>query len=221
MDYYNRNTKTAASTLGILLAFGGMLNHGIFEVLQGNTPTNGFFIEAIGRSERYWIHGTEAAFTIVPNFLITGIIVIIISVAIMVWSAKFIHKRYGRRVFLILLILLTLFGGGIGHIILFLPTWAYATRINTSLSWWEKVLSEQLRKVFSKLWIYALLVTTISWLIVMELGIFGYFPGQDNQDVILNILFIFLFLTVIIANFTFICGFAKDIEERKLSFRNT
>ena len=63
-------------------------------------------------------------------------------------------------------------------------------------------------------------MTSISWLIVMELGIFGYFPDQDNQDVVLNIVFIFLFLTVIIANFTFIFGFAKDIEDRK-SLRET
>ena len=30
-------------------------------------------------------------------------------------------------------VLLGLAGGGIGHIILFLPIWAYATRINKSL----------------------------------------------------------------------------------------
>jgi hypothetical protein len=51
----------------------------------------------------------------------------------------------------------------------------------------------------------------------MELGIFGYFPGQSDPDTILNIVFVFLFAAVILANITFICGFAKDLEERNTS----
>jgi hypothetical protein len=42
----------------------GIINHGLFEILQGNNSTNGFFIEAIGDANRFWVHGTEAAFTI-------------------------------------------------------------------------------------------------------------------------------------------------------------
>ncbi|MDY6958019.1 MAG: hypothetical protein SVK08_02570, partial [Halobacteriota archaeon] len=58
-------------------------------------------------------------------------------------------------------------------------------------------------------------ITSLSWFIVMELGIFGYFPGQTDPDVILNICFSFVLLTVLFANLSFICGFARDIEERK------
>ena len=215
VNYYNQKTRITASTLGVLLGLGGLLNHGIFEVLQGNTPTNGFFIEAIGKSERFWVHGTEGAFTLIPDFLVTGIIVISISFGIIFWSAKYIQLKYGATVFLILLILLTAFGGGIGHILLFIPTWAYATRINKSLEWWKDILPGRLRKALSGLWLFTLVFTSVSWLIVMELGIFGYFPGQSDPGTILNIVFVFLFSTIILANFTFIFGFAKDIEERK------
>lgn len=217
MNYYNQKTKITSSTLGVLLGLGGLLNRGIFEVIQGNTPTNGFFIEAIGKAERYWVHGTEGAFTIIHNFLATGIIVLLISIGIVAWSLKYIQLKNGATIFLILLILLTAFGGGIGHILLSILTWAYATRINKSLKWWERMLPEKLRKSLSKIWLFALLFTSASWLIVMELGIFGYFPGQKNPDTILNIVFIFLFSAVIFANITYICGFAKDIEERKLT----
>jgi hypothetical protein len=216
MNYYNQKTRITASKIGILLGIGGFINHGIFEVLQGNTPTNGFFIEAIGEENRFWVHGTEAAFTLIPNFLVTGIFVMLASLAIILWSVKYIQVKHGATVFLSLLILLTLVGGGIGHIILFLPTWAYTTRINKSLDWWKKLLSERFIKALSKLWIYGLAATSILWLIVMELGIFGYIPGQTNSDTILNIVFVFLFSTVILANLTFIFGFARDIEERKL-----
>ena len=216
MNYYNQRTRITASIIGVLLGIAGFINHGFFEVIQGNTPTNGFFIEAIGEANRFWVHGTEGAVTIIPNFLVTGICVILVSLAIILWSVKYIQVKHGTTVFLSLLILLTFVGGGIGHIVLFLPTWAYATRIKKSLDWWKIILPARLRKVLSKLWIYALAGTSISWLIVMELGIFGYFPGQTNPDTILNIVFVFLFSTVILANLTFICGFARDIEERKL-----
>ena len=213
MNYDNQKTKITASIIGVLLGIAGFINHGLFEILQGNTPTNGFFIEAIGEANRFWVHGTEAAFTIIPNFLVTGICVILVSMAVVLWSLKYIQVKHGATIFLSLLILLTFVGGGIGYIILFLPTWAYATRINKSLDWWKNILSVRFRKALSKLWIYCLVATAISWLIVMELGIFGYFPGQTNPDTILNIVFIFLFSTVVLANLTFICGFARDIEE--------
>ena len=216
MNYNNQKTSITASVIGVLLGIAGLINHGLFEILQGNTPTNGFFIEAIGEANRFWVHGTEGAFTIIPNFLVTGICAILVSLAIILWSLKYIQVKHGATIFLSLLILLTLVGGGLGYIILFLPTWAYATRINKPLDWWKKILSVRFRKALSKLWIYCLVATSISWLIVMELGIFGYFPGQTNPDTILNIVFIFLFATVVLANSAFICGFARDIEEREL-----
>ena len=211
----NKKTKITASTIGILLGMAGIINHGIFEILQGNTSTNGFFIEAIGEANRFWIHGTEAAFTVIHNFLITGIFVILLGLAIIFWSIKYIHVKNGATVFLFLLILLTLVGGGIGYIILFVPTWAFATRINKSLDWWKKMLSVRLRSKLSALWIYGLVATSILWLILMELGIFGYFPGQNNPDTLLNIVFGFLFSSSILACITFICAFAGDIEEQE------
>ena len=119
MIYDNQNTRLTASTFGILLGISGIINHGIFEILQGNTSTNGFFIEAIGEAHRFWIHGTEAAFTIIPNFLITGICVILVASTTILWSVKYIQVNHGATVFLLLLILLTLVGPcRIGKIIL-------------------------------------------------------------------------------------------------------
>lgn len=195
----------------------GMLNHGVFEILQGNKPTNGFFIEAIGEAHRFWVHGTEAAFTIFHNYLLTGICVVLVGLTVIVWSLKYIHLKHGATVFLFLLILLTLVGGGIGYILLFLPTWAFSTRINKSLDWWKKNIPASWRKNLAALWPYGLVATCISWLTLMELGIFGFFPGQNNPDAILNIVFIFLFASVVLACATFICAIAGDIEERASS----
>ena len=102
MNYYNQKTRISASIIGVLLGIAGFINHGFFEVLQGNTPTNGLFIEAIGKADRFWIHGTEGAFTIIPNFLVTGICVMLISLAIILWSVKYIQVKHGATVFLTL-----------------------------------------------------------------------------------------------------------------------
>ncbi|MGB8357350.1 MAG: hypothetical protein WCD55_01920 [Bacteroidales bacterium] len=213
--YFNKRTKITASVIGILLGLAGILNHGIFEIFQGYIPTNGFYIEAIGEKHRFWLYGTEGAFTLIHNFLITGISAVLVGMTIVFWSIKYIHLNHGASVFLVLLISLTLVGGGIGHIILYLPTWAFATRINKSLNWWKRVLSFQVRRKLAAIWIYLLIPTVISWLIVMELGIFGYFPGQNHPDTILNIVYIFLFSTVILACMTFICAISGDIEQHK------
>jgi hypothetical protein len=55
MTNYNHSTRITTSTFGVLLGTAGILNHGIFEILQGDAPTNGFFIEAIGKSHTFWL----------------------------------------------------------------------------------------------------------------------------------------------------------------------
>ena len=59
-------TRVIVSTLGVLFGISGM-SHGFFETLQGNTPTNGLIIFAIGEANRMWIHGNKPAFTLIPQ----------------------------------------------------------------------------------------------------------------------------------------------------------
>ncbi len=42
----NRATRTTVATLGTVFGLSGM-SHGFFEILQGNSATNGLFIAAI------------------------------------------------------------------------------------------------------------------------------------------------------------------------------
>jgi hypothetical protein len=57
-----------------------------------NKPTGGLIVHAIGEQNRMWVYGTEDAFTLIPNFLITGVAAIVVSVLIAVWSVGFVHK---------------------------------------------------------------------------------------------------------------------------------
>ena len=68
-----------ASTIGTICGLSG-LEHGCFEILQGNivpvihSVSGRPMIYAIGDANRFWAYGFEYAYTIIPNYLITGIL---------------------------------------------------------------------------------------------------------------------------------------------------
>lgn len=212
----NRATRIIISTIGTILGIAG-IDHGFFETLQGNTPTDGLIIQAIGDIHQMWFYGTEEAFTIVPNFLITGILAILVSLAIMAWSVGFVHTKHGAIVFGLLFILLFLVGGGIAAQIMFVPvTWAVATRINKPLTWWRRVLPENVRRVLARLWSYSLIAGSISFLIGLFIAVTGYVPGERDSELILNICWSFIFgggLGMFLL--TFIAGSAYDIQAQR------
>jgi len=212
----NRASKTIVSTIGVILAIAGM-EHGFFETLQGSIPTGGLIIQAIGDAHQMWVHGTEEAFTIVPNFLITGILAILVSLAILVWSVGFIHTKHGATIFILLCGLLFLVGGGIGQIAIFLPAWIVATRIHKPLAWWRKVLPEKVRRGLSALWPVFLVVGSVSFLIGVYIAVFGNVPGISNPDpeLGLKICWAFVFgggLGMFLLSF--VAGFAHDIQKQ-------
>lgn len=135
--------RTVAAALGVCVGISG-LDHGIFEVLQGDTATPGVFIQAIGPEQVMWPNGTEDAFTIVPNFLATGILSILVGLAMIVWSLRFLDRAGASRVYLALGGLLFLVGGGIGMLVFLLPGWLVARRIGRPSPRWTTTLPAQL-----------------------------------------------------------------------------
>ena len=116
----NRATKIIVSTIGVILGISG-IDHGIFEILQGNQPTEGLIINAIGPDHIMWKHGGESAFTILPTFLLTGILALLAGIAMIVWTVRYIDRKRGPLAFFLLNILLFLFGGGVAAPILIYP----------------------------------------------------------------------------------------------------
>jgi hypothetical protein len=114
----NKATKLNVGVLGIIFGISGM-NHGFFEVLQGNTSTPNLFIFAIGEAQKMWIHGNEPALTLIPNFLLSGIVAMVIGLAIVVWSLGFVHRKHGSIILFSLFVLLLLLGGGVAQILFF------------------------------------------------------------------------------------------------------
>ena len=106
-------TKTVARWFGVVAGIAGMM-HGYYETLQGNTRPDGVVIPSIGPpcvAEEAW-NACEPAMTLLPNFLITGILAIVIGLAVLIWSVGFVQRKHGGLVLILLNIVLLLFGGG-------------------------------------------------------------------------------------------------------------
>jgi len=206
-------TRITATTIGVFFGLFSGVNHGLFEILQGNTPTNGLLIHAIGDAQRFWPLGTEDAFTLVPNFLITGILSVVVGLAIIIWSIWFLPGKHGPAVFLGLFILSFLVGGGIGQVAFFIPAWAFATRMGKPLNGWRKVLPHSAWGVLSKMWGITLVIATISMLIGLEMAIFGIFPGLTDPQNIQDTAMLFVLTAAVLYVVTFIAGFGHNLRK--------
>lgn len=178
-------TRTIVSTMGILLALGG-LDHGLFEALQGNAPTPGLLIRAIGPRQQMWPYGTEDAFTLLPTFLLSGIASIVLSLLIAVWSVGFVHRKHGSAVFLLLSVLLFLTGGGVAQAIFFVLAWAVSLHIYEPVAWIDRLLPKSNRKAFGKLWPGCLGAFTLLSAAALEIAITGYAPGLRSPELVLH-----------------------------------
>jgi hypothetical protein len=211
----NRATRTIVSTIGVILGVAGM-NHGFFEALQGSAPTGGLIIQAIGPGQRMWVHGTEEAFTLVSNYLLTGVLAMVVSLVIMVWSVGFIHTRRGPTIFLLLFMLLFLVGGGIGQVLFFLPAWAASRKINSPLEWWGKALPPRRRKTLARVWPFTLAAGAVGFLMALWLAITGILPGEMDADTTLYTTWLILLAAWVLNLVSFVSGFAADLERGPL-----
>jgi hypothetical protein len=113
----NKVTSTLFLTLGILAGVMG-IEHGIGEVLEGYRPTDGVFILSWPDSAFFEIMVGEPAMTIIPNYLVTGILAMFFSGTFLIVLVNSGSDRKAIIILFALLILMLLFGGGFGPPIL-------------------------------------------------------------------------------------------------------
>jgi hypothetical protein len=189
----NAATRTIASTAGVLVGIGS-IEHGILECLQGPRPTPGLIVNALGPGYSWtvWKHGGEGAFTLLPNFLSSGILSCLIGVSMIIWALSHIESRRGPIVFLSLGMMSFLSGGGVAQIVLFTLTWGVATRIRAPLVVCRRLIPAAARPPLCRIWPWLLTAATALSLSALEVAIFGYGPGVVDEQRLLHICWILL-----------------------------
>ncbi len=193
-------TRISATVLGLTAGVAG-IEHGYFEILQGNTRPEGLLIPSIGPPcvpELSW-NQCEPAMTVIPNFLITGILAIVFAIIVMVWSAFFVQKRYGGLVLILLCIPLLLFGGGIFPPLIGIIAGGLGTRIHKPLNPEGSRLSGGLLRFLAVLWPWSLALYVL-W--VSGQWVIGHFFNDwllANGYIIIVMVLGTLFLTVVTA----------------------
>jgi hypothetical protein len=204
-----RNRYTAsrwvATTYGILIGLAGV-EHGIFEILQGDVPTGGLMVDAIGDAYRFWPGAAETVLTIVPNFLWTGILAVIFGISVVIWSFYFVQRKYGATIFFLLALTLFLVGGGFAPIFLTLLGAGAATRIEQPLNWWREHLPA--KESLARFWPSILILFVIVFWGAVGIQIFGLPIAVDMIYAIMGILSI---LMVVLMPIVVIVGLACDM----------
>jgi hypothetical protein len=191
------------------------INHGIFEILQGNRAPSELLIAAIGPEQRFWEYGEETALTIVPNYLISGILAVVSGILVTAWAVAFLQTKHGAGVLISLSIVLFLVGGGFAPIFTAIIASLTATRIHKPLTWWRKLLPEGLRKFLAKIWSGTLISFVFVFLISVEIAIFGWpMTAFFDAETAFNHLNTLAYLMVGLMLLSSLTGFAYDIQQR-------
>ncbi len=200
-------TRVVVAAFGILCGLTGIIA-GFFEILQGNNAPSGFVISTIGPNYSMADDFTYFAITIIPNFLLTGILAIIISSLVIIWSVIFVHKKYGVIILLALSIMQMLVGGG-WVIDLATITCILATRIDKPPNWWRSHLPGNLRLWLAKLLPISLICYAIVAFSMLVLSILGV------NDIVLirfiELLAAVMFIPMLLMIFG---GLAQDLQRQ-------
>ena len=221
MTINNRATIAVATTLGALVGLAG-IDHGIFEILQGPVTPTSLLIAAIGPEQKFWMYGEETALTIIPSFLISGILSVILGAIVTVWAVGFIDSKYGALVLMLLSIALFLVGGGFAPIVMALIASLAASRIHKPLKFWRLVLPVPLQKILRWIWQWVLIAFVLIFVFSVIIAIFGwpltsYFDDKTAFTHLNTLSFIMVGMMLLAV----VSGFAYDIQAQIQSELNT
>ena len=203
-------TRIFVSTFGAIMALAG-IEHGIGEVLQGNVAPEGIMILSWPESAFFKILSGEPAMTVIPNLLITGILAILFSLALLIWAALFAQRKHGGFIIVLLSTAMLLAGGGIFPPVFGILIGAVAFKIHSPLNWWRTHLSPGTQHFLVKMWPWTYTACIVSWFALLPgIPALEYFFGVESMAVTLAIMF-FALSTFLL---TILSGFARDTQAK-------
>lgn len=202
--------RAVASIFGVLSGLGGII-HGIGETLQGNIAPSGIAINSWTEGPIATNMGGEPAMTIIPNLLVTGILTLLVSLAMIGWSAAFVQRKNGGLIQLCLSIAMLLVGGGFAPPIVGILASVAGLGINTSYTWWRTHLPVALRRVLAQVWPWVFGVNVINGVfLVVGSVILVYVFALNAPDLFVNS----FFLAIVLLLLSIVTGVAYDLQNR-------
>jgi hypothetical protein len=203
-------TQVTVSTFGVIMGVAG-IEHGIGEILQGNIAPSGIMFPSWPGSAFFRSVNGEPAMTIVPNLLVTGILASLVSLIFLVWAIKFVQRKQGGQVMMLLSISMLLVGGGIFPPIIGIAIGALGTRINAPFTGWRTRFSVGLRLLLGKVWPWLFAICLSAWLLLFPgINILGYFLGVNDPNLTVTLILFALGSLLL----TILTGFAHDSQQQ-------
>ncbi len=205
-----KGIRLVIAAFGILCGLTGILA-GYFETLQGNITPDGLVISTIGPSYTMADDFTYFAVTIIPNLRISGILVILVSCSVIIWSIKYVDRKNGALILLGLSIGQMLVGGG-WVIDLAIITSILASRVDKPHEWWRKRLPDKL-----SLWLVRLFPVSVLSYALISISMLGLTILGVNSETLIKLLeplAAVMFLPIILM---MLGGIAHDIDTRNVS----
>ncbi|WP_436925985.1 hypothetical protein [Halosimplex amylolyticum] len=158
-----RAARVSVSAYGVIAALAGV-EHGVGAMLQGNVRPDGLVIQSWPDAPAYAVLSGEPAMTLVPNMLLSGVLTVVVSVGLAVWSVGYVGTDRGGPVLIGLSVLLLLVGGGFGPPILGLVLGLAATRLDEGWPWFEEHVSGGIQRALAVGWRFLLALGVACWL---------------------------------------------------------
>ena len=202
----NNSLRLTAFSFGALAGVTGIIS-GFSMLQQGTVKPDGLWVSSIGPAYSMYEHGTYEVLTLAPSFLISGILAIFVSSLALVWSLRYLDRRHGVMVMLILAAAQCLVGGG-WVLDLGLLTALLASKLYSPLSWWRRRLREPFRGVLARLYPWSLV--GYGGLSVMLLA--ASMMGMNSESVVALVAPIAAFMILPVPVMVF-GAIARDVRE--------
>lgn len=193
---------------GGLSGVGGFV-HGVGEVQQGSGSTGGVVFDSWAEGRIAENLGGEPAMSLVPDPLITGILTIVVSLAVLAWAVAFADHRYAGRVLVLLSVLMLLVGGGFGPPVVGILAGAVAGGAHVRRQRWAEVLGGRRGRLLASAWpvLFWLSAFSVAFLVLGSL-VLGVALDVATPD-----LFVYsLFVAVVAMPLATTAGIARDLR---------
>lgn len=202
-------TRAMASWLGALAGLGNV-GYGILEMLQGNTKPHSIVVNAFKTLSGASLHATEPTIILFSSFLISGVLLVAVSVFFTVWSALFVQRNKGGLVMIVLAVVQIVVGGSTARCIQGLIYGIIGTRIGAPFSWWRARFSERSRQLLSVNWPWLFVSCVFLYSVHIASGFIGFFWGINNPTISVILLAVPSYGNLLLFVLALITGLAHD-----------